>query len=1021
MMLAVGLFALLTTIGASTAGAIGDDTARYMVIFEDSVKHPQALADEQAEEHEVEVELVYRDVLEGYAATMPEDEVSELEADPRVDYVEPDARIEVAAQTIPTGIDRAFATANTTLDIDGKDDGRVDVDVAVLDTGIDTDHPDLNVVSQVECGGTACVPIGNDPWGEHGTHVAGTIGAIDNGEGVVGVVPGARLWSVKVLRNAESYLSEYIQGINWVTAHADQIEVANASLGSFETESQAFDTALEWSLKAGIVHVVSASNEHETVKYVPASNPELITVSALEDKDGAPGEGKDQLASFSNFGSLVDVAAPGVDILSTLPGGKYGYKSGTSMASPHVAGAAAILAAKDNPDSKADVDEIRDEIVEAGNLGWTDTSGDGIKEPLLDLSDEGLFDLYEAPAATTRAPSDVTLTGATLRAGVNPMGPATTYQFEYGPTDAYGTKAPASRQSMAAGTAVEIGVEQGLTGLDPGRTYHFRIVASNEKGTSIGEDQVFTTGVNWETDPSEGDEETQMQQISCPSTDFCMAMGFRGQPGSLWLETKTWDGSEWSPGPFVASKLAADLEVRGLSCSSETSCLAGGYVKTHEGKYERFAYAWDGDEWTATPDPGMLGSGISCPAADMCMMAEGAKAATWNGSAWTPRALPTKDDPLLWDVSCASKTSCVGVGKYGKGGPAALRWNGSGWTVMSLPTIAGAKAQPELSAVSCISEIECVAVGTYVDGEGDKRAVAARMDATWSAAWSLQPLSWPEDASGNQGVAGAHASFESISCSVSWRCTAAGSYRRGDGEVVALGARLVGNSWNLFPFALQGHSKATGVSCTMPTSCSLAGRFPTEEQAAADVGTLSFENLGWTRDGALLEEGASVDFAGELTVESLEPSAAGVTCEVTATLDLSPGTTGTISSVEIPPEGCETTGFLNEFGCQVESFDYDSEWSQGPAGVLADGDALDLSWLILYFEMDEGCVIGTELPVECSQAKAVPDDISAIEELDFPEGKSTCMGGLGESEISGTLTRSDPLPHDDYGFGAPSP
>ena len=631
-----------------------------------------------------------------------------------------------------------------------------------------------------------------------------------------------------------------------------------------------------------------------------------------------------------------------------------------------------------------------------------------------------------APSVVTEAASGIKAEAATLNGRVNPHGRATEYWFEYGPTTSYGSKIPLSAASVGPG-ASDIAVEQTVGNLSNGTVYHYRLVAINDKGTDIGEDRAFTTGMTWTPDlelseaPTGG--ELRMQQISCPAADFCMAMGHFGEPGSVRPWTKTWDGSEWSAAAvFPAGEPVADLEVRGLSCFSEQSCLAGGYLKIEKGKFERFAYSWDGDEWTATPDSGMVGTGISCPAADMCMMVEGAKAATWNGSSWTPRALTGIDTPVLWDVSCRSKTVCIAVGKYAKGGPVALHWNGHGagvWSPMYLPAISGAKAQPELTAVSCVSETECGAVGTYVDGEGEKRPVGARMDNTQWPAWSLQPLSWPGDASGDQSVLLPGASLESISCSVSWRCTAVGSYRREDGEVLALGARMVGNSWSTLPFALQGDSKASAVSCTTPISCSVAGRFPAGEPADAQTGTLSFENLGWTRNGALLEEVEPVGFAGELSVENGEIG--GLTCEVSATLDLFPGTAGTISSVEISPEDCEVTGLLGEFGCGVASFDYESEWSQGPASFVVNGDSLDLDWLILYFEM-ENCLWGSENNVECSKGKVFPDDISEIEELELVGSEPNCWSGvLGESDVSAMLTRSDPPPHDLYGFGAPAP
>ena len=131
----------------------------------------------------------------------------------------------IDVQSMPTGIQRIFADTNPEIAINGVDDYRVDVDVAVIDTGVDFQHPDLNVVGGVTCSAPfifwATCNTGGDDDHFHGTHVAGTIGALDNGIGVVGVAPGARIWAVKVLNSSGSgYSSQIVAGIDWVTAHA---------------------------------------------------------------------------------------------------------------------------------------------------------------------------------------------------------------------------------------------------------------------------------------------------------------------------------------------------------------------------------------------------------------------------------------------------------------------------------------------------------------------------------------------------------------------------------------------------------------------------------------------------------------------------------------------------------------------------------------------------------------------------------------------------------------------------------
>ena len=387
----------------SAIGPASAPTSRVIVVLDRATPEPGAVAAEHAKAFGAQPFAVYRSALRGYAAMVPDARLAALRRDPRVAYVERDQRVEAFAQSTPTGVKRVFAESNTSLDIDGTDDVRVDVDVAVIDTGIDFDHPDLNVVARTNCTGggpfkQSCANDSGDDGNGHGTHVAGSIAALDNGAGVVGVAPGARLHAVKVLGdNGSGWTSWIIAGIDWVTARANVIEVANMSLGC-ECSSAAQDEAIAKSVAAGVVYAVAAGNsDKDAATFSPANHADVITVSALADFDGLAGaaaastcrsDQDDTLADFSNWGTEVEVAAPGVCITSTWMGGGYNTISGTSMASPHVAGAAAILASgSGDPRSKKDVDAIRDTIVAKGNNGWTDDSGDSIREPLLDVRD----------------------------------------------------------------------------------------------------------------------------------------------------------------------------------------------------------------------------------------------------------------------------------------------------------------------------------------------------------------------------------------------------------------------------------------------------------------------------------------------------------------------------------------------------------------------------------------------------------------------------------------------------------
>ena len=381
---------------------------QYIVTLKPGQK-PHGVTNRFVRQADIEVEHIYEHVFPGFSAVIPDHQLDKVRNDPAVLSVIEDRIITTSEDTSPTGIRRTEADRNAISQI-GSDTNPINIDVAIIDSGIDGDHPDLNVV-----GGINCVP-GETSWEDehgHGTHVAGTVAALDNGSGVVGVAPGARLWAVRVLNaNGEGEFSDAICGVDWVTANADIIEVANMSLGGEGTvtgcTNGGFHQAICESVAAGVTYVVASGNSGLNASgFVPAAFPEVITVSAIVDTDGQPGGNgptsffygdDDTLATFSNFGSVVDIAAPGVNIQSTWVGGSYAPSSGTSMASPHVAGAAAIYAHQNPGASPAAVRaHILGEAWAQGSQQGFTGDPDGFAEPLLNVGTIGGLDPLPPP------------------------------------------------------------------------------------------------------------------------------------------------------------------------------------------------------------------------------------------------------------------------------------------------------------------------------------------------------------------------------------------------------------------------------------------------------------------------------------------------------------------------------------------------------------------------------------------------------------------------------------------------
>ena len=293
---------------------------------------------------------VYRVAFQGFSANLSAQAVEQLKAsNPKIAYCEQDQIVavppisELEARAGGSALQRPAPSTQETpwgvARVKGGTPGKFGT-AWIIDTGVDLTHPDLNVDVRRSRSFLTGKPWAGDQNG-HGTHVAGTIAAYNNSFGVVGVAPGARVVSVRVLNGmGEGTVSSVIAGVEYVAANARPGDVANMSLGG--GVSAAVDAAVANAAAGGVKFVIAAGNSsthanNESPARVNA--PNVYTVSAF-------GNGN-TWASFSNYGNPpIDYAEPGVAIKSTWLGGGYKTLSGTSMAAPHLAG---ILLARANP------------------------------------------------------------------------------------------------------------------------------------------------------------------------------------------------------------------------------------------------------------------------------------------------------------------------------------------------------------------------------------------------------------------------------------------------------------------------------------------------------------------------------------------------------------------------------------------------------------------------------------------------------------------------------------------------
>lgn len=481
-----------------------------------------------------------------------------------------------------------------------------------------------------------------------------------------------------------------------------------------------------------------------------------------------------------------------------------------------------------------------------------------------------------APAVSTLPARRIHEGKATLDALVDPEGLSTTYYFEYGTSPAYGEKMPlrsATLGSAATGTTVSTA----LSGLVGDQVYHFRVVAKNLAGTTYGKDETFTAKpAEWSAQafaqPGDSSDEQKGEAVSCVQPQACVAVG---DYWSLALHTfaplaEIWNGQAWS---VMSTPYPPGLEegwkedryyalLAGVSCPSESDCLAVGYYRGAGTAVEPLAERLEGDEWTMLPVAAPSGAaagwltGVSCVSATSCIAvgydetsagAKQALAERWDGSEWSLEPTPEPagaSGASLAAVSCASSAGCTAVGSYetaaGVRETLAERWEGGEFSIQATPDPSGTEASNTLAGVSCSSATSCMAIGTHLYKASVGRSTEAPLGELWDGSeWSV--LSFPAGGS-KKGT-----DLAGVSCASASACTAVGIDSDGKAGAKLLGERWNGTAWHRLktvgptePADWWQETWLTGISCAQADACTAVGN-----NLSAPKGGLSY----WTGFG----------------------------------------------------------------------------------------------------------------------------------------------------------------------------
>jgi subtilisin family serine protease len=544
---------------ARQSPVVADDAvelrSEYVVVFKpgrDADKTASKVAVSHGATH------VYKAVFNGFSAALTKRAADALRENAKIESVEPVIHVQATAEVLPDGVDRIDAEKAHLANAFGAG-----ANVAVIDSGIDLDHPDLAANVNVGLSRTFVsrgkTTTGGDDDNGHGSHVAGTIAAVaGNNQGVIGVAPQAKLISLKVLnKQGSGSTADIIAALDYITAHnnaaasfADAIHVANCSFGGSGSDTNsAFRQAFEACVASGCFIAVAAGNESaNSANYVPAAYNAVFTVSAMNPVTSA-------FASFSNFGPDVDMAAPGVSTHSTYKNGGYATLNGTSMATPHVAGAAALYVGGNLSAMNRFTAEtvVRSALLAAGEAITLPGDPDAFAEPLVDAEAVvgPVSPAVEVAIATDKPNYTATDMNATLTVTLK---------------DEFGTAIPglSGTQVVTSGAPVLSFGEVG------GGTYEVLIDISG----FVADTDYFVTVTATDNRPVSGDKTVVIRRQSAPpppapGTIYVSSIGYRLQGPHLFIDVTI--GATPASTNVSGVSVAITLNLNGTPIGSATS------------------------------------------------------------------------------------------------------------------------------------------------------------------------------------------------------------------------------------------------------------------------------------------------------------------------------------------------------------------------------------------------------------------------------------------------------------------